>query len=112
MRLNAPKLQHAPFRFHGVSEMLLSTPRHQGHGQRHLKQQVRRSLSRPIHSSSVSGSNSSTSSMVALCALPRIADFIRDECPIRGVDGSFREQPARPGSELQDMCVIQVQYTC
>jgi hypothetical protein len=50
--------------------------------------------------------------MVALCALPRIADFIRDECPIRGVDGSFREQPARPGSELQDMCVIQVQYTC
>lgn len=51
------------------------------------------------------------SAAVAVHSLPRIADFIRDECPIRGLDGTFREQPARPGTELQDSCVVQVGLT-
>jgi hypothetical protein len=45
---------------------------------------------------------------VSVCSLPRIADFIRDECPVRGLDGSYREQPAPLGAELTDSCVLQV----
>jgi len=53
-------------------------------------------------------SSSCSSRQVLVRSLPRIADFIRDECPIRALDGTFREQPARLGAELQDSCVVQV----
>lgn len=40
--------------------------------------------------------------------LPRISEFILTECPVKGIDGTFREQPAKPGTELQDSAVLQV----
>lgn len=55
-----------------------------------------------------SRSRGAAAAAVRVRSLPRIADFIRDECPVKGLDGTFKEQPVRPGTLLEDSCVLQM----
>lgn len=78
---------------------------------RPMEQCRHRAITMSINGSSSncrSSNNTGIRGGVSVCSLPRIADFIRDECPVRGLDGSYREQPAPPGAELTDSCVLQV----